>query len=258
MLSQLIRYAPIISLIQANRPHRILEVGCGSQGLGRFLSRRFVGVDRGFSDYTAAPRHLNQWMCPVQATGAQLPFKSRSFDLVVLIDVLEHVPPQARLAVLAECNRVARGWIAVGFPCDAHAEDHDRDFHEWLGARSLAVPGWLHEHLEHPFPTIEEVSRVLSASATRMHVLDNAWLPAHRVLMRWEAIEPSARYSAALSDLLAPTAWDWKGHRVVTNLLRFALRPGWPLLRLLQHGPGYRKLIVVEKGGGGQRSDAAW
>jgi len=258
MMSQLIRYSPVISLIQDVRPRRILEVGCGSQGIGKFLSCPFVGVDSEFSDYTGTRRNLSFWMLPVQAAGAQLPFKSQSFDLVVLLDVLEHVPPPARLAILAECDRVAREWIAVGFPCDAHAEHHDRDFHEWLGARSLAVPGWLHEHLEHPYPRIEEVSRVLSASAARMQVLDNAWLPAHRILMRWEAVEPHSRYSAALSDLLAPTAWDWKGHRVLTNLLRFAVRPGWPLLRLLQHKPGYRKLIVVEKGGGGQRSDAAW
>ena len=205
---------------------------------------------------TGTRREMSPWMLPIQATGAQLPFESHSFDLVVLLDVLEHVPPQARSAVLAECDRVARRRIALGFPCDALARDHDRKLRRWLESRALPVPGWLMEHLEYPFPTAEETLRILSPSATRMCVSDNVWLPIHRLLMRWEAIGFQARYSAALSDLLAPTAWDWKSHRVATNLLRCAIRPGWPLLRFLHHRPGYRKLIVVEKPRRKERSDA--
>lgn len=254
MLSQLIRYAPVISLIQRAQPDRILEVGSGSQGLGKFLSGRFVGVDRDFSDYTGTPGRPNPRMLAIQATGAQLPFQSRSFDLVLLLDVLEHLSPQSRPGVLTECDRVARGWIVAGFPCGAPAWNHDWEFHQWLLRRALPVPGWLREHLEHPFPTVQEVSQVLSGPARRVRVLDNVWLPGHRLLMRWETRGRCGRQSAALSDLMAPTAWDWKGHRTVTNVLRRALRRAWPLVHALERGPGYRKLIVVEKDGGGART----
>lgn len=247
MLSQLVRYAPVISLIERSRPRRILEVGCGSQGLGKFVSCRFVGVDVDFSDYTGSRRSPSPWMRPVRAAGAELPFESGTFDLVVLLDVLEHVPPRARPGFLAECDRVARQRMAVGFPSGALAEAHDRELHHWLLARGLPVPGWLHEHLAYPFPTVQEVTGAYAGSAARVRVLDNAWLPVHRLVMRWEAEEPHARYSALLSDLLAPTAWSWREHRPLTNLLRVIVRPGWPLLRLLGRRPGYRTLILVEK-----------
>ncbi len=247
MMSQLLRYAPVISLIKKTRPERILEVGCGSQGLGKFLSCRFVGVDRDFTDFTGTSHQLSPSMLPVLASGAHLPFKDHAFDFVVLLDVLEHLASHTRVGILAECDRLSRGWIVIGFPCGALAEDHDREFLRWLRQRSLRIPMWLHEHMDHPYPTVQEVSRVFSFTGAKIGVSENAWLPAHRQFMRWEARDPYARYSAAMSDLLAPTAWNWKGHRNVTNVLRSIIRPTWPLLRLLERRPGYRKLIFIEK-----------
>lgn len=247
MISQLVRYAPVISLIGDTRPRRILEVGSGSQGLGKFLARRFVGAEKDFTDYTGSERRPSPWMLPVRAEAARLPFAAGTFDLVVLLDVLEHVPPRARAEFVGECIRVACGTIAVGFPCGTLAGAHDREFDRWLRERGLPRPGWLREHLEQPFPTVEEVETMFSNSATRVRLLENAWLPIHRLLMRWEAVEPRTRYSAALSELLAPTAWNWTTHRGVTNLLRMAVRPMWPLLRFLNRRPGYRKLLIIGK-----------
>ena len=246
-MSQLLRYAPVISLIEQTRPQRILEVGCGSRGLGKFLSRRFVGADLDFTDFTGTAHQVSPYMLPVLASGAHLPFKDRAFDFVVLLDVLEHLAPHARVGILAECDRLARRWIVIGFPCGALAEDHDRGFLHWLRKRSLRIPMWLHEHLEHPYPTVQDVCGCFQSTGAKIGVWENAWLPAHRQCMRWEAREPYVRYSAAMSDLLAPTAWNWKGHRNVTNILRRVIRPTFPLLRLLERRPGYRKLIFVEK-----------
>ena len=103
----------------------------------------------------------------------------------------------------------------------------------------------LAEHLAHPFPSAGEVAGALDAA--RWAVLDNAWLPAHRVVMRWAARARDARYSALLAGLLAPTDWDWRGHRAPTNALRVIARPLRPLLRLLDRRPAYRTVIVVEK-----------
>ncbi len=247
MMSQLDRYAPLISLIGKTRPRRILEVGPGPQGLGRFLARRFVGADRDFSDYTGSARRPSPWMLPVRAEGSRLPFAAGTFDLVVVLDVLEHVPPCARPGILAECDQVARGRIAIGFPCGELAEAHDRELFRWLSTRGLPVPGWLQEHLAAPIPTVEVVQALFSAAAARIRIVEDAWLPLHRVLMRWEAVEPYTRYSAALSDLLAPTDWDWVGHRGITNLLWLLIGPLWPLLRTLDRRPGYRKLVIIEK-----------
>jgi hypothetical protein len=245
MMSQLVRYAPVLSLIARRHPRRILEVGPGSQGLGRFASRRFVGVETDFSDYTGAARRPSPWMLAVRADGAALPFAADAFDLVVMIDVLEHVPPGARAGIVRECVRVARGTIAIGFPAGGAAEAHDREHDRWLAARGLPRPGWLAEHLAHPFPGAGDIAGSLDRA--RLAVLDNGWLPAHRFFMRSEARDRGARYSALLADLLAPTDWDWRGHRKSTNALRAIARPLAPLLGLLDRRPAYRTLIVLEK-----------
>ena len=252
MMSQLVRYAPVISLIEERHPRRILEVGPGSQGLGKFLARRFVGAETDFSDYTGAARRPSAWMLAVRADAAALPFTADVFDLVLMIDVLEHVAPGARARIVRECVRVARGMVAIGFPAGGAAETHDREHDRWLAARGLARPGWLAEHLAHPFPGAGEIAGALEGA--RLAVLDNGWLPAHRVVMRWEARDRGARYSALLADLLAPTDWDWRGHRASTNALRLIARPLAPLLRLLDRRPAYRTLIVVEK----ERAREAW
>jgi SAM-dependent methyltransferase len=247
MMSQIVRYAPVIELIAERRPRSVLEVGSGSQGLGRFLARRFVGVERDFTDYTRAARRPSPWMLPVCADAAHLPFRATTFDLVLMIDVLEHVPPAIRGELVGECVRVARGTLAVGFPAGPLAESHDRELDRWLDRRKLPRPGWLAEHLEHPFPTAGEIAGLLAGAGARVRIVDNAWLPAHRAFIRWEARPRGAAYSALLADLLAPTAWDRRRHRAWTNGLRLAARPLAPLLRLLDRRPAYRTLIVAER-----------
>ncbi len=247
MMTQFVRYAPVITLIVDRRARSVLEVGSGSQGLGRFLACRFVGVDRDFTDYTWAPRRPSPWMSPVRANVARLPFRAATFDFVVMVDVLEHVQAAARVELVSECLRVARGTIAVGFPSGPLAESHDRELDRWLGERKLPRPGWLAEHLEHPFPTSGEIAGPLARAGARVRVVENAWLPAHRAFTRWEMHPRGAAYSALLADLLAPTEWDWRRHRPWTNGLRLVARSLAPMLRLLDRRPGYRTLIVAER-----------
>jgi SAM-dependent methyltransferase len=247
MMSQIVRYAPVIELIAERRPRSVLEVGSGSQGLGRFLARRFVGVERDFTDYTPAVQRPSPWMLPVCADAARVPFRATTFDLVLMIDVLEHVPPAARAELVSECVRVARDTIAVGFPSGPLAESHDRELDRWLDERKLPRPGWLAEHLEHPFPTAGEIAGLFAGAGARVRIVENAWLPAHRAFIRWETRPRGAAYSALLADLLAPTEWDWRRHRPWTNGLRLGARPLAPLLRLLDRRPAYRTLIVAER-----------
>lgn len=246
MMSQLLRYAPVLDLIRRVGPSRILEVGSGSQGIGKFLSRRFVGVDLEFLDYTGKMRRPSVWMLPVQANSVRLPFHDRLFDVVVMIDVLEHVRPEERPAVLQECLRVARQWLVVGFPSDHRALSHDRDYGDWLHRHQRAAPGWLQEHLAWPFPTVQDVVKQTADVAMEMRIIDNAWLPGHRFAMRWEARERWTPYSMALSEFLAPTQWERASHRMVTNVLRAIIRPCWGLLQWMDRSPAYRKLIMVK------------
>ena len=98
-------------------PRRILEIGAGEGEVADVVRRRWPNAT-----YTAGdlwdPHLLDQWR-PRNLTGAaldatHLPFPDDSFDLVLAIEVLEHVvdPP----AVLAELARVCSGRGVVSVP----------------------------------------------------------------------------------------------------------------------------------------------
>jgi ubiquinone/menaquinone biosynthesis C-methylase UbiE len=95
----------------------ILEVGVGEGEVGarvraRFPSARFVGLD--LPDPALAASWREAHLDGLFADVADLPFSARRFDLVLAIEVLEHVPdPDAALRELA---RVASGAVVVSVP----------------------------------------------------------------------------------------------------------------------------------------------
>jgi ubiquinone/menaquinone biosynthesis C-methylase UbiE len=105
---QLIRsYVPIEGL-------RMLDVGCGIGTYVRHLqefSSDVYGVD-------VSPKRLsvNAMPCLVAGVGEHLPFKSESFDLILLNEVIEHVQDDRR--TIAECVRVLRvgGHVVIFAP----------------------------------------------------------------------------------------------------------------------------------------------
>ncbi len=105
-------------LVEAQRPRRILEVGCG-EGIvieyltGRVPAVRFHGVEL---DTDALAR--GRARCPaaafLQADAYALPFETGSYDLVLCLEVLEHLPEPGR--ALRELRRVARRGCLVSVP----------------------------------------------------------------------------------------------------------------------------------------------
>ncbi|TMI53118.1 class I SAM-dependent methyltransferase [Candidatus Bathyarchaeota archaeon] len=111
------RYSPAVSTVQGHLGHRaalVLDVGSGPQGLARFLRRTIVGVDVGFAD--DAVLSPESFLLPVRASATDLPFRDRSFDAVVSMDMLEHIPRSDRSRVVSELLRVGRSLVVLGFP----------------------------------------------------------------------------------------------------------------------------------------------
>lgn len=124
----------------------ILEVGCGSYGLAYFWRKKLTGCDVEF------PQKPLKLIRAVVALGSNLPFPDRSFDSVIASDVLEHVRPDQRRAVVQEILRVCRKVAILGFPSGvvAHRVDESllRDCKRW----GITPPKWLLEHMDNPFP----------------------------------------------------------------------------------------------------------
>ena len=94
------------------RANGVLDVGAGNGALGSGLQRfapeaKVTGVDVVARVHPAS-------LVPISVyDGKQLPFADRSFDVSILVNVLHHVPEEARLGLLAEALRVTRRALLV-------------------------------------------------------------------------------------------------------------------------------------------------
>jgi SAM-dependent methyltransferase len=92
-----------------NRPiARALEAGCGTGYLSSLLQKQrhlpVIPMDLS-ADGLRYARAMGVEK-PVQGDATSLPFASRSFDLVLSIDVLAHITPGAEMAAASEMARV--------------------------------------------------------------------------------------------------------------------------------------------------------
>lgn len=99
-------------------PRRTLDVGCATGFVVEAL--RELGID-------AAGVDVSQYAVEQSALGARghigygdlsrrLPFPDGRFDLVTVLETLEHLPPEAVPHALAELRRVTRGYVVATIP----------------------------------------------------------------------------------------------------------------------------------------------
>ena len=148
----------------------ILDAGCGNGAVTNLLSSRWNVVGCDFS-YAA----LNSVQAPTfVANLATTPLKDNSFDLVLLSDVLEHIPDELYKQVLVEISRIATKYILIAVP---HMEI--------LDAASVICPNCGNEYHAHHHKrsyTIEEFEAVLQPGfgATYLRLSGDRWIYSDR------------------------------------------------------------------------------
>lgn len=99
-------------------PGRAIDIGCGAGYTAKSLEAhwRTVAVDLSQEAIQLSQRRGVRRLCQVDMTNFSLPFKSQSFDLVLALDVIEHVEDDAH--ALAECRRILKdnGLLIVAVP----------------------------------------------------------------------------------------------------------------------------------------------
>jgi ubiquinone/menaquinone biosynthesis C-methylase UbiE len=112
-------YGAFVRFAAKHAGQSVLDLGCGYGAYSLALAasgRRCVGCDVNL-EYLGPARSSG---LPVVAVDSTLPFPDRSFDTVLLFEVVEHVPPIER--ILKEAFRVARKNVLITVP---NAEDLD-------------------------------------------------------------------------------------------------------------------------------------
>lgn len=107
----------LTELIDIAAPRQVLEVGCGEGHIQKVLERypikRRVAFDIDYPIVVEARDHSTAAQYLV-ANGETLPFPAGYFDLVMAIEVLEHVPQPP--LVLQEMARITTQYCIVSVP----------------------------------------------------------------------------------------------------------------------------------------------
>lgn len=108
-----------LSLTARLHPHKVLDIGCNDGSLVKaFLSQHCIayGCDKSQEALSKAlPDIVSSLIC-VDVTRDALPFEDEEFDLVTMVDVIEHFPRFDR--ALSEVRRVLKngGYVYVSTP----------------------------------------------------------------------------------------------------------------------------------------------
>jgi ubiquinone/menaquinone biosynthesis C-methylase UbiE len=145
-----------------------LDVGGGTGALAQAVKRLF-SLDR-----VASVDIENRFLPSIDIEtslydGVTLPFSDRSFDCVLMFNVLHHVPVAARPALLRECRRVAgagpiyiKDHISTGRLDDVRLQILDLlgnvPFHGMLSASYLRKTDWESAAHEAGFDLVRQVS----------------------------------------------------------------------------------------------------
>jgi SAM-dependent methyltransferase len=155
-----LRYLRAGDMLGRRPAGKVLEVGSAGEGFGRYADVDLTAVEPRGSDGAVIGRTR-----VLRASGTALPFPDGSFDAVLSVDVLEHVPPEERTAFIKECLRVARGRVVLIFPSGKGAETQDEELVERARRFGADPDGMLEEHRRNGLPSAKEVAGMISSLA---------------------------------------------------------------------------------------------
>lgn len=229
-LDSALRYQPLIQIIKKRSPEVIVEIGSGSRGISAYAGVPSFGVDVAFNSEVKSG--LQKRIC---TSGDRLPFRDGSVDVVLSVDMLEHVSAGLRPGIIREMFRVvsSEGVVCVAVPFGKASEAADRRVHEaFLKSKGRAHPILL-DHVEHGLPSRDEmVSLVEEVAAPRgwsVHLAENSPIRLWEWNLTWFAVE---RWIPGLR-----------------HLQRVFLQPLFPILCKLRSKENYRLCLIAATSG---------
>ncbi len=169
------RYRMAADIARRLGPDSILDFGgyIGDQDGHLATSADFFSIS-GCSVVSADVRQCDLPSHLPLTDNASLP-DGLDFDLVVCLDVLEHVPARDRLDFLADLDRLARRWILLAAPTASNEVETAEDR---LREHLMSARRFLSEHKEHGLPRRSLVEGYFkNKKGYEVLSLPNGWLP---------------------------------------------------------------------------------
>lgn len=189
-----IRYWPIVKKIKKMdyfgmqkskiKNLSILEVGSGWLGISPYLGFPVVGLDKDFGDKKF--NLLKQF----KGNLLKIPFAKNSFDMVISVDVLEHLPAEKRPKALEEIFRVAAKKIFLAIPMGKKSLDQDKQLDRQYKKKFGQPFPFFKEHLKYGFPEEKEMIKLIKLTAEKykkqikLEIKGNENLTLREILMK--------------------------------------------------------------------------
>ncbi len=214
-----LRYLPIVTEINKYPPEfTILDVGSGSLGITPYLKRKVTGADKEF----LGPE--TQLLKRVKTSAIKLPFNNSSYDIVLCVDVLEHVSPNKRSLVVGELIRIAKNKVFLSFPSGEYATKEDQFLFAYLNKKLHKTDQYLAEHLKFGLPDINIINSYIPKTLNRVTInYVNIYL--HRIILIMQ-------FS------------DKRLGKIISSFIFILMLP---IFSFINFEPTYRKLIIVDK-----------
>ncbi len=220
-----LRYLPIVDQIRKIKDNiNILDIGSGGLGIAPYIKRDVTGVDLKFSP----PLHPR--LKKITASATKLPFNNNTYDVVVSVDMLEHLIANDRLLAIDEMLRVVRKVIFIAVPCGDLSAKQDRELDKMYFDKYHSHYHFLKEQLSFGLPDSNDIKKSILLSAKKTHKKIRLTEEGNENLkLRWFLMK------GFISDNIIINIFFRK-------LLLFAL----PFFQHLNSEPAYRKIFKVD------------
>lgn len=220
-----LRYLPVVKLIKQSKidSPKILEIGSGPLGIAPYLQKEITAVDLDFS----GPH--TSLLTKVKSSALSLPFKKQSFDVVIMMDVLEHLPYEKREKAIREAVRVCKQLLVIGSPCGKQSEAEDLYLSNYYQQIHDQLFPFYQEHLKYHLPSKSWINDTIIKTVEKLKrkmiikIQGNINLKLHRILMK---------------------GWITK-NIIIDIIFRKTLLLFIPIMMRMNQEPSYRKLFIV-------------